>query len=255
MRARALTSHSHRDTSRVGDRQHTCVDKPWSLVTRSQPEHAQICHCRSRSLLTSARARSIGLAQPAPHPARTEIPCDPCPSADDVSHFVPRCPHAEVAMRHGECSCRRDRHPVQALFSTFQILIVFSRDVSSASRVVTATARSCGADFLKILLVTCCSVTFDCSTLTSRGSLVAVILLLLSDPEGFGCLALSALSPPIVRSPSMGSSLLAGAASLVSVPWSVLVVALGRAPDADDPPYETRGCGVGSCPVSSAILF
>ena len=34
-----------------------------------------------------------------------------------------------------------------------------------------------------------------------------------------------------------------------------LVMALGRTPDADDPPYETRGCGVGSCSVSSAIFF
>ena len=98
----------------------------------------------------------------------------------------------------------------------------------------------------------------DCSTLTSRGSLFAVILLLLSDdPDGFGCLALlsSALSPSIATSPSMCSSLLARAASLVLVPWSVLVVALGRTTDADDLPYETRGCGVGSCCVQRNSLL
>ena len=33
------------------------------------------------------------------------------------------------------------------------------------------------------------------------------------------------------------------------------MVALGGAPDADDPPWETEGCGVKSCSVSRAILF
>ena len=41
----------------------------------------------------------------------------------------------------------------------------------------------------------------------------------------------------------MWSSLLARVTSLVLVFWSVLV-GLGRAPDADDPPYETEGCGL-----------
>ena len=71
--------------------------------------------------------------------------------------------------------------------------------------------------------------------LCSRGSLFAVILLLLSDPDGFGCPALlpSAPSPSIATSSSLCSSLIPRATSLVP---GVLVMALGRTPDADDPP-------------------
>ena len=58
-----------------------------------------------------------------------------------------------------------------ALFSTFAILIVFSRDPSSASCVVTATACSRGVVFPKILLGMSCSMVLDSSSLTSRGSL------------------------------------------------------------------------------------
>ena len=75
------------------------------------------------------------------------------------------------------------------LFSTFAILVVFSRYPSSASCVVTATACSDGVVFLEILLGTFCSVMLVCSSLTSRGSLFVVILLLLSDPDEHGCLA------------------------------------------------------------------
>ena len=130
-----------------------------------------------------------------------------------------------------------------ALFSTFAILIVFSRDPSSASCVVTATAGPWGVVFPKSLLGTCCSVVPDCSTLTARGSLFVVILLLSSDPDGLGSLALSssALSPSVAASSSLCSSLPDRATSLV--PRSAIVMALGRAPDTDDPPYETRGCG------------
>ena len=83
------------------------------------------------------------------------------------------------------------------LFSTFAILIVFSRYPSSASCVVTATACSCGVVFPEIILGTCCSVVLDCSSLTSRGPLFVVILLLPYDPDGLGCPALFsyALSP------------------------------------------------------------
>ena len=83
----------------------------------------------------SAHARSSDRAPPAPRTTRTGIPCDPCPSfwtapvlifvrpnddvgltaSDDVSHFIPCRPHAEVAVRHVECSCRRNRHPVQSV--------------------------------------------------------------------------------------------------------------------------------------------
>ena len=38
-------------------------------------------------------------------------------------------------------------------------------------------------------------------------------------------------------------------------PGVVLVVVLGRVPDADEPPRETEGRGVESCSVSSAIFF
>ena len=128
------------------------------------------------------------------------------------------------------------------LFSTFAILIVFSRYPSSASCVVTATACSRGVIFPEILLGTCHSVVLDWSSLTARGSLFVVILVLLSDPDGFGRPALfsSALLPSTATSPPMRSLLLARVTSLVLF-WSVLVVALGGAPDADDPPYETEG--------------
>ena len=37
--------------------------------------------------------------------------------------------------------------------------------------------------------------------------------------------------------------------------WSVLVVKLGRTPDADDPSYESGACGGMSCSESSASFF
>ena len=53
----------------------------------------------------------------------------------------------------------------------------------------------------------------------------------------------------------MGPVLTSLVTSIVLVFWSVLVVTLGCALDADDPPWETEGCGVKSCSVSSAIFF
>ena len=90
----------------------------------------------------------------------------------------------------------------------------------------------------------------DGSTQTLRGSLFVVILLLVSDRDGFGCPALfsSALSTSIATLPSTCSFLIAGATSLVSVSCAVLVVMLGRVPDADDPPYERQN-GVVSDPA------
>ena len=73
------------------------------------------------------------------------------------------------------------------LFSTFAILIVFSRYASSAFCVVTATARSCVAVFPNTFLLTCYSVVIGCSSPTSRGSLFFVILLLLSGAVELGC--------------------------------------------------------------------
>ena len=147
--------------------------------------------------------------------------------------------------------------------------MVFSRDPSNASCVVTATAWPCGVVFPDILLGTCCLVTVDCSSLASRGSLFVMILLLLSGPDGFESVALlsSAFSPSITASPPVSSLLLGWiipcassgpvpiVTSLVSASCAVLVAVLGLVPDADDPPYETEGRGVESCSVSSAIFF
>ena len=63
----------------------------------------------------------------------------------------------------------------------FATLIVFSRYPSMASCVVTATGCSDSVVFLEVLLGTCCSVSLVCASLTSRGSLFVVILLLLCE--------------------------------------------------------------------------
>ena len=96
-------------------------------------------------------------------------------ASDDVSHFITCRVRAEVLS-----SALADEldTPFNVLFSTFAILIVFSRCPSSASCVVTATVV-----FPEILLGARCSVMLDCSPLTARGSLFFVILLLLSDRE------------------------------------------------------------------------
>ena len=72
------------------------------------------------------------------------------------------------------------------LLSTFATLIVFSRYPSSASCVVTATKCSDSVAFPKIILGTCCSVRLVCASLTTRGSLSVVTLLLLSDDDELG---------------------------------------------------------------------
>ena len=92
----------------------------------------------------------------------------------DVSNFVSRRPRTEFAPA--------DEIDTQfnELFSMFATLMVFSRDPSDASCVVTAGAL----------------VTVDCSSLASRGSLFVVILLVLSGPDGIECLLSSTFSPP-----------------------------------------------------------
>ena len=114
------------------------------------------------------------------------------------------------------------------LFSMFATLIFVSRYTSSAG---TATGCSESILFTEILLGACCSVMLVCSSLTSRGSLFVVILLLPSDRDGLGCSALfsSALPSLITTSSPMSSVLLAPVlASLVTSPvpvfWSLLVV-------------------------------
>ena len=119
MRARAFTSQPYSNSSLVGDRPHTCVDKPWSsLVTPGQPEHAQICHCRSYSR-----------------------------HGRDLRHT----PHSLISSRADlalKSQCVMSSAPADEIdtqfnaFSTFAIHIVFSREPSSASCVVTATACS-----------------------------------------------------------------------------------------------------------------
>ena len=105
---------------------------------------------------------------------RTRIPGHPCPSSynpvlvlvgpdddvrlttsNDVFHFVSRCLRTEVTVCHIERSCRR-------------VWCLLRGD---------GTACSCGVVFTRILIGTCCSMTV----------LFVVILLLPSDPDGFGC--------------------------------------------------------------------
>ena len=137
----------------------------------------------------SARARSIDRAQPAPRTTHTEILCDPCPSfctpvvipvrpnddirltaSNDVSHFVPCRLRTEVAVRHIECTCRRNRHPVQRTVLDICGPHCFLEG-AGVSCVVTATACSRGVVFPRILLGTCCSLVLGRSYLTARGSL------------------------------------------------------------------------------------
>ena len=92
------------------------------------------------------------------------MPGHPCPSScnpvlvttsNDVFHFVSRCLRTEVTVCHIERSCRR-------------VWCLLRGD---------GTACSCGVIFTRILIGTCCSMTV----------LFVVILLLPSDPDGFGC--------------------------------------------------------------------
>ena len=73
-------------------------------------------------------------------------------ASNDVSHFVPCRLHTEVAMR-----APADEIDTQfnALFSTFAILTVFSRDLSSASCVVTAARRRLSQDPPRNMLFGC----------------------------------------------------------------------------------------------------
>ena len=77
---------------------------------------------------------TIALLKTAILTVRTGIPCGLCLSSstpvlifvgpdddvgltasNDVSHFISCQPHAEVTVRHVECSSRRNRHPVQCV--------------------------------------------------------------------------------------------------------------------------------------------
>ena len=120
-------------------------------------------------------------------------------ASDDVSLFVPYRPHADVAMCHVWCSCRRDRHPVQCVVL----------DIRDPHRFLTESVQcllrgDCNCRFLRdpsrsMLL-----------SLTSRGSLFVVILLLLSDPAVLWLPALfsSASSSLIAASAACSSHIL-----------------------------------------------
>ena len=130
---------------------------------------------------------------------RKGISCDHCPSfctslfrslSDPMMCLISS--RADLALKSHSVmsSAPADETDTQfnELFSTLAILIVFSRHLSSASCVVTATAD--GVVFPEILLGTCCPAVLDCSPLKTRGSLFVVILRLLSGANELGCLAL-----------------------------------------------------------------
>ena len=126
-----------------------------------------------------------------------------------MSHFIACCPHTEVAMRRVECSCWWNvGAQFKELFLTFTTLMFFSRYPSSASCVVTATGCSDSVVFTRILLETFCSVTLVCASLTSRGSLFIVILLLPPDTHELGCSALFSSASSLSTTSSPMSSLL-----------------------------------------------
>ena len=155
---------------------------------------------------------------------------------NDVSHFVPCRPHAKVAVRHVECSCRRNRHPVQCVVLNirdphrfFTVPVLWRRLFEDSSRnVLFSGAR---------LLESCFTwFPFRCDPPSAGPTEL-----------GFDSVFVPSRLLLLARVTSgAGPALISLVTSLVPVFWSVLVVMLGRAPDDDDPPYETEGCGVES---------
>ena len=147
MRTREFALQPHPNSSRSGDRPQTYVDKPWSsLVTRSQPEHAQICNCRSRSghamtfvmhfileltsdvsTCTKYRPRATCASYNSHRNSMWSLSfslhllfrsfSDPMMTSGSLLPMMrlisSRARLTEVAVRHVECSSRRNRHPVQ----------------------------------------------------------------------------------------------------------------------------------------------
>ena len=169
------------------------------LLCNRSPTRLVLVVVRTRSL-TNPAPPSSHAANPKMHrSAAGEILCDPSvlipvspndeiglPASNEVSHFVPCRLHTEVAAHRIECTCRRNRHPVQRAVPDICDPHCFSREPSSISCVVTATDCSRSVVFPKILLGTCCSLVLGRSSLTSRGSLFVVNLLLLSGPSKLG---------------------------------------------------------------------
>ena len=184
-------------------------------------------------------------------------------ASNDVSHFIPCRPHAEVAMRHVEGSGRRYRHQVQCVvldirdphrFLTVSVqcllrgdsncLFLWRRFPWDPSRnVLFSGARLLISDFTWFSLrcdppsvVWCrrarvsCTV-FVCTVSRHRAIVTNVIL-----------------APARVAS-WVGPVLNSLVTSLVPVFWSVHVVTLGCVSDADDPPWETEACGPALCPA------
>ena len=104
-----------------------------------------------------------------------------------------------------------------------------------------------GAAVPEILLGTCCSVVLDCSSLASCGSLFV------------GCPS-TVLVCTVSPHRDIATNVFLAACFESRPGWGrcsgqCFVVMLGCAPDADDPPYETEGCGVEPCSVPIAIFF
>ena len=143
------------------------------------PGMAMIFTPFSSSLLTSARSRSIGRAQPAPHTARTEILCDPCPSFCPPSPPVPILvrPHDNVGLAAtSDVSQFRPVLPSHSSRSASCRVLLPTKSTPTSINVRNPHCFHTGP--VRCLLIG------DSTTLTSRGSLFAVILLLLSDPDG-----------------------------------------------------------------------
>ena len=125
-----------------------------------------------------------------------------------MSHFITCRSNADATIRRDECTANELGTEFNVLFSTCEILMVFTRYPSVASFVVTSIVCSDGVVFTDILLGTCYSVMLVCSSLTSRGSHFVVIFLLLSVPDDLKCSALcSSACVPFVTTSSPASLL------------------------------------------------
>ena len=149
------------------------------------------------------------------------------------------------------------------LLSTFATLSVLSRYPSSASCMVTAAGCSDSVAFPRFFFGTCCSVTLVCPSLTSRGSLFVVILLVLSDPTNSGvrscfrlrCLLSSPHHHQCHRCCMLGSHPALVLSSFLSSRRPCQCSGLGCVPDAQHPPLETEGYGVESSCVQRNFLL
>ena len=228
VRTLALTNPSPPSSNAANPNMHRYPPLPFLFPASPWPSP---CTSFSSSLLTSARARSIDRAQPAPRTTHTEILCDPCPSfctscsdpcqtnddigitaSNDVSHFPCRTSHWSRSASYrvhlptksthssGHCS----RHLRSSLFSRgsrpvppawWQPLLV--HEASSFAR-----SSSGRADQIKVL--DCSSLDFTVVLSLSWSSFCCPV------PDGFESPALlsSVFSPSVATSsPAWSSSL------------------------------------------------